>query len=162
VKDLVAEGRLEFINGGWSMNDEACPHYEDIIVNMLHGHSFLLEEFGVRPRIAWHIDPFGHSNANPRLFADMGIDTWFFSRLDYQDKQERLENKEMEFVWRPFYSHLGSDAQIFSHVLYHDYRTPPGLNWDESGNDDPFIDDLELETYNADAICESLYDWIVH
>ena len=37
VKGLVREGRLEFINGGWSMNDEACPHYEDILLNMIHG-----------------------------------------------------------------------------------------------------------------------------
>lgn len=35
VRGLVNEGRLEFINGGWSMNDEACPHYEDILLNMM-------------------------------------------------------------------------------------------------------------------------------
>jgi hypothetical protein len=34
VRQLVAEGRLEFANGGWSMHDEACPHYEDMINNM--------------------------------------------------------------------------------------------------------------------------------
>lgn len=73
------------------MSDEACPHYEDFINNMMHGHQFLLEEFGVRPRVGWHIDPFGHSNASPRLFADMGFDAWFFARLDYQDKDRRLQ-----------------------------------------------------------------------
>ena len=25
VRNLVREGRLEFVNGGWSANDEACP-----------------------------------------------------------------------------------------------------------------------------------------
>ena len=45
-----------------------------------------MKEFGVKPRIGWHVDPFGHSNANPRLFADMGFDAWFFARLDMQDK----------------------------------------------------------------------------
>jgi lysosomal alpha-mannosidase len=38
VKSLIAEGRLELINGGWSENDEACPIYEDIIDNMMVGH----------------------------------------------------------------------------------------------------------------------------
>ena len=38
VRKLVTEGRLEFLNGGWSMHDEACPHYEDMINNMLKGH----------------------------------------------------------------------------------------------------------------------------
>jgi alpha-mannosidase len=83
VRALVNEGRLEIVNGGWTMNDEACPHYEDILNNMMIGHKFLTEEFGITPRIGWHLDPFGHSNANPRLFAEMGFDAWFFARLDY-------------------------------------------------------------------------------
>ena len=105
---LVNNKQLEFINAGWSMHDEACPTYKDMLVNMQHGHQFLLKEFGVKPRVGWHIDPFGHSSANPRLFAGMGFDAWFFARLDYQDKVKRLENSEMEFIWRPMYSHLGN------------------------------------------------------
>ena len=38
IRKLVREGRLEFLNAGWSMHDEACPHYEDMINNMMHGH----------------------------------------------------------------------------------------------------------------------------
>lgn len=83
VRQLVQEGRLEFLNAGWSMSDEAAPHFDDFIDNMMKGHDFLLKEFGVKPRVAWHIDPFGHSNASPRLFSDMGFDAWFFARLDY-------------------------------------------------------------------------------
>ena len=37
VRDLVAQGRLEFINGGWCMNDEATTHYVDIIDQMALG-----------------------------------------------------------------------------------------------------------------------------
>ena len=74
------------------MHDEACPYFEDMINNMMHGHQFVLKEFGVKPKVAWHIDPFGHSTANARLFAEMGFDAWFFSRLDYQDKVKRLED----------------------------------------------------------------------
>jgi hypothetical protein len=42
VKQLVKEGRLEFVNAGWSMHDEACTHYEDMLNNMKTGHDFLL------------------------------------------------------------------------------------------------------------------------
>jgi hypothetical protein len=38
VRALAKEGRLEFVNAGWSMHDEACTHYEDQLNNMLIGH----------------------------------------------------------------------------------------------------------------------------
>ena len=46
VKKLVRDGQLEFINGGWSSHDEACPSYDMMITNMMAGNKFLREEFG--------------------------------------------------------------------------------------------------------------------
>ena len=37
VRGLVASGQLEFINGGWCMNDEAAAHYVDIVDQMSFG-----------------------------------------------------------------------------------------------------------------------------
>ena len=37
LENLVNEGRLEFIGGGWSMNDEACVHYNAVIDQMSLG-----------------------------------------------------------------------------------------------------------------------------
>lgn len=34
VREMVQSGRLELLNAGWSMHDEAAPHYEDMINNM--------------------------------------------------------------------------------------------------------------------------------
>lgn len=66
-------GRLEFVNGGWCMNDEATTHYSAIIDQMSLGLHFLQETFGEcgRPRVAWHIDPFGHSREQASLFAQV-------------------------------------------------------------------------------------------
>ena len=110
VRGLVKEGRLELINAGWSMHDEACPIYDDMIENMMMGHEFISKEFGVQPRIGWQIDPFGHSNTNTRFFAEMGFDALFFARLDYKDKEKRLNDLEMEWVWRPNPESLGNDT----------------------------------------------------
>ena len=80
---MVKEGRLEFVLGGWVGHDEACPLYHDIIENMRVGHAFLVEEFGYIPRIGWLVDTFGHSAANARFFAEMGMDAFFFARVDH-------------------------------------------------------------------------------
>ena len=53
VKNLVKNKQIEFVGGGWSMHDEACPNYQDMINNMMIGHEFIMKEFGVRPRIGW-------------------------------------------------------------------------------------------------------------
>lgn len=59
VRNLVRKGQIEFPGGGWSMNDEACTYYEDIIDQMSLGHRFLLKEFNIAPKVAWQLDPFG-------------------------------------------------------------------------------------------------------
>ena len=56
---------------------------------MIAGHEFLDEEFGIQPRIGWDLDTFGHSDTNTRLYAEMGFDAMFFSRMDHDEKDER-------------------------------------------------------------------------
>ena len=46
VKQMVNEGRLEFIGGGWSMHDEATVHYSALIDNMAFGMKNLHDRFG--------------------------------------------------------------------------------------------------------------------
>jgi alpha-mannosidase len=41
---------------------------------MMVGHQFLKKEFDITPTIGWNIDDFGHSDANTRLFQEMGFD----------------------------------------------------------------------------------------
>ncbi|CAF3703099.1 unnamed protein product [Rotaria sordida] len=71
VRQLVNEGRLEFISGGWSMHDEGATHYNSIIDQHSLGAEFLRDQFGdcARPKIGWQIDPFGHSREVASLFA---------------------------------------------------------------------------------------------
>lgn len=70
-----------------------------MINNMRYGNEFLNREVGFKPTIGWHVDPFGHSSANPRMMAEMGFDAWFFARGDHVDRDERRANKSMEFIW---------------------------------------------------------------
>lgn len=61
----------------------------------------LNETFGEcgRPKVGWQIDPFGHSNEMATIFAELGFDGLFFTRLDYRDSEKRNRNKDTEFIW---------------------------------------------------------------
>ena len=71
VKYLIASRRFEIVGGGWVQNDEASSSYTAIIDQMTVGHQYLLERFGIRPKVAWQIDPFGHGGVSAQLYADM-------------------------------------------------------------------------------------------
>jgi hypothetical protein len=147
VKTLVREGRLEFANGGWSATDEACPNYEDMINNMLLGHSFLKSEFGVVPRIGWHLDAFGHSDTNARLFAEFGFEAMFVARLDREDKDKnKLKNRAMDFLWRPSFKHFGAERQILVSIFRDHYCWIPDF---QVNDNDAFESDPSLESFNA-------------
>jgi len=64
LKKLVKAVRIEFANGGWVMHDEATTNYNQILDQMRLGLEFLLKEFKIKPKVAWQLDPFGHSNTN--------------------------------------------------------------------------------------------------
>ena len=46
VRQLVGEGRLEFVGGGMTQNDEAVTHYSAILDNLSLGMKFILDTFG--------------------------------------------------------------------------------------------------------------------
>ncbi|XP_061514028.1 lysosomal alpha-mannosidase-like [Anopheles gambiae] len=140
VKDLVSEGRLEFIGGAWSMNDEAAVHYQSVIDQFTWGLRFLNDTFGEcgRPRAGWQIDPFGHSREQGSLFVQMGYDGLFQGRLDFQDKSNRIANRTMEMMWKT--SDSLEQSELFTSGLYYIYAPPPGFCFDVLCNDDPIID----------------------
>jgi alpha-mannosidase len=83
VRDLVSTGQLEFVNGGWIASDEACPIYSEILHNIQVGHDFLARELFVSaPKVAWHMDSFGHSATLARAFEELGFDALFYSRMN--------------------------------------------------------------------------------
>ncbi|XP_039823248.1 probable alpha-mannosidase At5g13980 isoform X5 [Panicum virgatum] len=151
VKELISSGRLELINGGMCMHDEATVHYIDMIDQTTLGHKFIKEEFGQIPRIGWQIDPFGHSAVQAYLLgAEVGFDAFYFFRIDYQDRDTRKGTKELEVVWRGSKS-FGSSADIFAGIFPQNYEPPPGDFYFEVDDDSPVVqDDPLLFDYNVE------------
>lgn len=95
------------------------------------GLQFIEENFGAdaRPRIAWQIDPFGHSSTQAALFAAMGFDGLFFGRQDYDDHKLRMNHSNLEMVWQPSKS-LGASGDLFTGVMFNGYGQPSPFCFD--------------------------------
>ncbi|XP_074275159.1 alpha-mannosidase At3g26720-like isoform X3 [Silene latifolia] len=149
VKELVNSGQLEFINGGWCMHDEATPHYIDLIDQTTLGHRFIKDEFDQMPRVGWQIDPFGHSAVQGYLLgAELGFDSLYFARIDYQDRAKRKNEKTLEMVWRGSRS-LGSTSQIFTGIFPVHYNPPDGFQFEINDASPPVQDDPLLFGFNV-------------
>jgi hypothetical protein len=128
-KKLVHGGQIEFVNGGWVQNDEANPDPTAMVNQMATGHEYLLKNFGVSPRIAWQIDPFGHSAVTPSLWGLMGFEALVINRIHHALKDTFKGKQQMEFLWRG--SEVGQHVDMFTHVLHTHYSAPPGFDWEE-------------------------------
>ncbi|CAG2165196.1 unnamed protein product, partial [Oppiella nova] len=125
VRKLVAEGRLVFTNGGWTVNDEGAAHYNNIIDQMTMGLKFLNETFGqcAHPKVSWQIDPFGASLEMPSLYAQMGFDAHVTNRGPNIDKGE--------YIWD---TSKDLNTKIFTTVLHNHYSAPGGFNFENGNN----------------------------
>eukprot|EP01119_Soliformovum_irregulare_P019887 TRINITY_DN6388_c0_g1_i4.p1 TRINITY_DN6388_c0_g1~~TRINITY_DN6388_c0_g1_i4.p1 ORF type:complete len:1028 (+),score=331.23 TRINITY_DN6388_c0_g1_i4:166-3084(+) len=130
VKRMVKSGQWEFVGGGWVQNDEAAASLDVVIGQVSAGHEYLLKHFGVRPRIGWQIDPFGHSSLTPTIFAQVGYQALVLNRIHHQLKGTYIRDSDLEFIWRPSPT-LGDATQIFAHVLHTHYSAPIGFDWEE-------------------------------
>jgi alpha-mannosidase len=160
AKQLVANGQLEFINGGWCMHDEASPDYTALVDQTTRGHQFLMKNFGKAaiPRGTWQIDPFGHSNTQAWLLgAESGFESIFWGRTDYQDLNARKNvtgtGKGFEWIWEGSQS-LGASAQIFAGELYGGGDGGYGSWIGYDGTDPQVQDDPTLHDYNVDRVVD--------
>ncbi|KAM5340310.1 epididymis-specific alpha-mannosidase [Glossophaga mutica] len=129
VRQLLAEGRLEFVTGGQVMHDEAVTHFDDQILQLTEGHGFLYETFGIRPQFSWQVDPFGASATTPTLFALAGFNAHVIGRIDYDLKEAMQETRGLQFVWRGSQS-LAPQQEIFTHVMDEYGYCSSGFSWE--------------------------------
>ena len=154
------------------MHDEASAHYMSMIDQTELGHKFLKDELNYIPTVGWQIDPFGHSKTHAWLSSEVGFDSLFFGRIDYQDHNKRMAEKNLEMIWKvqPLYKFIffinaikflsqGSSAdssiEVFTGAFSSgNYGPPSGFCFDVSCHycrDDPVVSDHSLENYNLDV-----------
>jgi lysosomal alpha-mannosidase len=86
----------------------------------------------------------------------MGFDALFFGRLDYQDKNKRMNEKSMEWIWMPNSESLGSEVNLFTHAMYNQYQSPNGLDFDMLNDYDPWVNDKNTDTFNGETYAQAI------
>ena len=128
VQTLVAEKRLVFLNGAFSMHDEANPTYVDMLDNTALGHRYIVQNFGVAalPKMTWQIDPFGHSAFQGVLSSSLGgFRGLMWGREDAAFKAHTAAFKGLERVWLPSPS-LGPAAAAWQGIFWDAGYSTPG------------------------------------
>ena len=148
------------------MHDEATTHYIGMIDQTSLGHDFLHQELNVIPRVAWQIDPFGHSKTQAALLtAEMGMDSIFFGRMHYVELERRQMDGECEGLWETTststststttLSNTASDASSSESIFWGlsgsfsgNYGAPQGFCFDVLCDDDPLVGLDEMALVN--------------
>lgn len=109
-------GRLEIVSGGLVMPDEASTHYSSVIDQLIEGHQWVWENFGVQPVNSWSIDPFGHSATMPYLWKESGMSNMVIGRIHQGTKGRLVHEKSLEFYWKQYWDNYNSKT-ILCHVM---------------------------------------------
>ncbi|EOY03246.1 hypothetical protein QUC31_017797 [Theobroma cacao] len=122
--NLVKNGQLEIVGGGWVMNDEANSHYFAIIEQITEGNMWLNDTIGFVPKNSWAIDPFGYSPTMAYLLRRMGFENMLIQRTHYELKKELAWNKNLEYIWRQSWD-AEETTDIFVHMMpFYSYDIP--------------------------------------
>ena len=126
IKELVSQKKIDIINCGMSMPDQALTHYDDLMNTFEYGREFCLEQLGVLPKVGWSIDPFGQSAYISRLFAEMGYTAQVINRIPFYQKAEFKRKKNMVFNWKGRYEEDTLPTYL-THMHYTIPTTPHGV-----------------------------------
>ena len=119
AKKLVAEERLDFVTGGWVMNDEASVTARATRWHLQEGREWLQNTFGITPQYSWAIDPFGHSAGQAQVLKELGYKGMLIQRVHYAVKKQLAQKQQLEFQWQT------PAGEIFTHMMpFYSYDGP--------------------------------------
>ena len=80
IRRRVREGRWEIVGGWWVEPDCNIPCGESFVRQGLYSQRFFEREFGVRAKVGFNADSFGHAGTLPQIYKKSGIDYYVFHR----------------------------------------------------------------------------------
>ena len=126
IKKWVKAGRW-IISGGWYLQPDCnAPCGESFVRQALEGRRFFREHFGVAPKVAYNLDPFGHHGNMPQILKKTGFEMYVHFRPGPNEK----EIDDFLYRWK------GIDGSEVSAL-----RPPCG--WYNTGNSDLLREKIE-------------------
>jgi alpha-mannosidase len=98
IRRLVSDGRWHVMGGWYLQPDCNLPAGESLVRQVLVGKTYFLEKFGVEPRVAVNLDPFGHTRGLVQILAKSGYEGYLFCRPD----AKWLPLPSCDFTWVGF------------------------------------------------------------
>jgi len=80
IRVRVREGRWELAGGWWVEPDCNIPCGESFVRQGLYAQRFFEREFGVRARVGFNPDSFGHAGTLPQILKGLGIGHYVYMR----------------------------------------------------------------------------------
>jgi len=87
IKEKVKEGRWCIVGGWWIEPDCNIPGGEALVRQGLYGQKYFLEKFGIKAKVGYNPDSFGHNWMIPQVLKKMGIDYYVFMRPGPHEKE---------------------------------------------------------------------------
>jgi len=99
IRARVKEGRWELAGGWWVEPDCNLPGGESLVRHGLYSQRFFLEEFGIRAKVGFNPDSFGHAGTLPQIYKKSGIDYYVYMRPSAEEG-EMAYPEGTTFIWR--------------------------------------------------------------
>jgi alpha-mannosidase len=97
IRQRVAEGRWNLVNGWWVEPDVNMPSGESLIRQGLYGQRTLQKYFGRMATVGYNPDSFGHAGNLPQILKLEGMRDYVFMRPNASEKPDVKQNL---FQWQ--------------------------------------------------------------
>jgi len=124
IKQAIAAGKIEIVDGQYLMADPMIPYGEVLIREILYGKRYCKKKFNVDIPVAWAADGFGLNAQMPQIYRKSGYRWLAFRR----GLPKSIGSRVSEFLWE------GIDGStILSHWMPLGYRAGLELDdWEQS------------------------------